>query len=552
MAARDGECEPPHAEPPGPLPAMPRGTVWLARVLFTRGLGLLYGVAFATALFQWPALLGSAGLTPADRYMARVRATFSSDWDAFMHVPSILWFVRDGFGDAAFGVVAASGAALATVVALSGAGNAVVMLALWALYHALVAAGQVWYSFGWESLLLEAGFLAIVLGPMSFTMEPLPARTPPPRVCVWGYRWLLFRLIFGAGLIKVRGDECWRSLESNCLVYFYETQPVPNPLSWAAHHLPRALSGGGLLVNHFTELVAPFMLLCPHPSLCAAGGLIQVAFQVLIIIGGNLSFLNYLSILPALFTLDDAFLLGHCPWLFSRARARRVALLLERPPQCPPRPPAAALPRLGQWARKALLLGVCCVILRGSLPVVQNLLQSGQVMNTSFDAFRLVNTYGAFGSVGKVRTEIIVSGSADDGVTWREYEFRCKPGDVARRPCWIAPYHYRLDWLAWFAGFGDYNQHPWAVHLAQKLLQNDTLALSLLGHNPFPAAPPRLLRIDRYEYHFAPPWSADWWTREYTGPWLPPIRVNQPDVLRFLVAHGYIDPPPALPAAHMM
>lgn len=127
-----------------------------------------------------------------------------------------------------------------------------------------------------------------------------------------------------------------------------------------------------------------------------------------------------------------------------------------------------------------------------SIPVVQNLLSSRQAMNTSFDSFRIVNTYGAFGSVTKERTEVIFQGTRNltiipdhEGGIWEEYQFQCKPGDPKRRPCVISPYHYRLDWLTWFAAFQNYQYNPWLIHFATKLLVNDEQATSLIAHNPF-------------------------------------------------------------------
>ena len=129
-------------------------------------------------------------------------------------------------------------------------------------------------------------------------------------------------------------------------------------------------------------------------------------------------------------------------------------------------------------------------------------------MNTSFDPLHLVNTYGAFGSVGQERNEIIFEGSDDAVITpesqWKAYEFKCKPGDPFRRPCVISPYHYRLDWQIWFAAMSGPDQYPWTLHLVWKLLHNDSGALSLLANNPFPNSPPRHIRAELYRYQFAP------------------------------------------------
>src|SRR5262249_38586423 len=156
--------------------------------------------------------------------------------------------------------------------------------------------GQTFYGFGWESMLLEAGFLAIFLG---------DARTAPSVIVIWLIRWMLFRVMFGAGLIKIRGDECWRDL--SCLIYHYETQPMPNPCSWYFHWLPKPIHQVGVLFNHFTELVVPFFYFAPQPFALIAG-LITIVFHGWLAISGNFSFLGLLTMVLALATLDDRFL----------------------------------------------------------------------------------------------------------------------------------------------------------------------------------------------------------------------------------------------------
>jgi hypothetical protein len=180
-----------------------------------------------------------------------------------------------------------------------------------------------------------------------------------------------------------------------------------------------------------------------------------------------------------------------------------------------------------------------------SIGPVANLLSARQAMNTSFDRLALVNTYGAFGSVGRVRPEIVFEGTTDAEITadtrWREYDFPCKPGNPTRRPCFIAPYQYRLDWQIWFAAMSTPDRYPWTLHLVWKLLHNDAATLSLLAGNPFPDDPPRYVRARLYRYTFAPrddP-SGAWWTRTLVREWLPPLSRDDPRLLRFLGAFGW-------------
>jgi hypothetical protein len=281
---------------------------------------------------------------------------------------------------------------------------------LWLLYTSFVNIGQDWYSYGWEIQLLETGFLAMFLCPL-LDPRPFPKR-PPPVLIIWLFRWLTFRIMFGAGLIKLRGDSCWRDL--TCLYYHYETQPIPNPLSRMFHFMPHWFQKFSTLWNHFIELVVPWFGFGPRLARHIAGVLL-VSFQVILIVSGNLSFLNYLTIVPMLACFDDSLLSRLLPKALVE-RARRASENYS-----PTR------------TQEILALAFAIVVVALSIAPTLNLLSGQQMMNASFDRLHLVNTYGAFGSVGRERNEIIFEGS-EDGVVWRAYEFPFKPGDPMRRP----------------------------------------------------------------------------------------------------------------------
>lgn len=494
-----------------------RPTYALTRFLILRLLALVYCVAFLIVILQGDPLLGRNGLLPAADFLAQGRAAFDSTLDAFLALPTLFWFDSS---DAAMHVAAWVGLALA-VAALLGVTNALLQLALWAIYLSFVQGGQLFYGYGWETQLLETGFLAVFLCPVR-SIGPFPA-TAPPLVVIWLFRWLIARIMLGAAAIKLRGDPCWRDF--TCLVYHYETQPNPNPLSWWLHGLPRWFHVAGVAFNHFVELIAPFLMLGPRVARLAAG-ICFVAFQLFLIASGNLSFLNWLTIVPALACFDDRFLAP----LFPRRLRERAAASAAVPPSRPHRTAA--------WGLAALVAVL-------SINPVLNLLSSHQAMNRSFDRLHLVNTYGAFGSVGRERFEVILSGTDDDHLgpdtEWREYEFPCKPGDVARRPCWISPYHYRLDWQLWFAAMSSIGREPWLLHLADKLLRGDSDVKRLLAVDPFPHTPPRYLKADLYRYEFTRngDGSRNWWRRTYVEPYLHPISRDDPDLRRFLQRYGW-------------
>ena len=407
----------------------------------------------------------------------------------------------------------------------NGGANWIIMISLWILYHSIVNIGSTWYGFGWESQLLETGFLAIFLCPV-WNMKSIPKHTPTSLIVIYGFRWLIFRIMLGAGLIKIRGDQCWRDL--TCMNYHYETQPVPNPISYYMHQSPEFFHKFETLTNHFVELIAPFLIFMPR-FLRMSGGFIQIMFQVVLIISGNLSFLNWLTILPSLACFDDM----SYAWMFSNRRNAVKWRAMEAENE---RKHKKSEPRLGNYIRCVFNISLGGLIAYLSIPVVQNLMSQRQAMNTSFDPLRIVNTYGAFGSVTKERTEVIFQGTSSDphdpSTRCEEYEFKCNPGNITPAPCLISPYHYRLDWLMWFAAFQRYQQNPWLIHLAVKLLANDEGAVSLISKNPFQGrSPPKFIRAEHYRYKFTSIGSRDaeagrWWKRQKVGTYLPPISLD--------------------------
>ncbi|XP_056661680.1 lipase maturation factor 1 isoform X3 [Monodelphis domestica] len=415
------------------------------------------------------------------------------------------------------------GLGVSAFIIITSCANMILMAILWILYFSLAHVGQIWYAFGWEFQLLETGFLGIFLCPF-WTLSQLPKHTPTSYIVIWGYRWLIFRIMLGAGLIKVRGDQCWREL--TCMDYHYETQPVPNPIAYYLHQSPWWFHQFETLSNHFIELVVPFFVFLGR-RMCIIHGIIQILFQVILIISGNLSFLNWLTIVPSIACFDDAalgFLFGSQP---GGVKDRVHKLQLED------KPPV----RYGCLVRRLVNISLGVLVAYLSIPVVMNLLNSNQVMNSSFNPLRIVNTYGAFGSITKERTEVIIQGTSsllanDSSAVWEEYEFKCKPGDLKRRPCLISPYHYRLDWLMWFAAFQTYEQNEWILHLAGKLLANDPETLSLIAFNPFKGKdPPRWIRGEHYKYKFSRlggkhAAEGKWWIRKRLGPYFPAVNLK--------------------------
>ncbi|ODR07535.1 hypothetical protein BHQ21_08855 [Mycobacterium sherrisii] len=465
---------------------------WVGRFVLERGIAVIYLIAFVAAARQFRALIGADGMLPVPKYLAR---------QSFWRVPSIFQLY---YSDRLFAGVCWCGAALSAAIALGAAdlvplwAAMVLWLTVWTLYLSIVNVGQAWYSFGWESLLLETGFLMVLLG---------NDRVAPPMLTLWLARLLLFRVEFGAGLIKMRGDPCWRDL--TCLYYHHETQPLPGPLSWFFHHLPKPLHRIEVASNHFAQLVVPFGLFAPQP-VASVAAVIVVVTQLWLVLSGNFAWLNWVTIVLAFSAIDDA----------------AVARLLPIPGHAPP---AASPP----WF-VALVSAVAGAMLILTYWPVRNMLSRQQRMNMSFNAFHLVNTYGAFGTIGRTRYEVVIEGTGEPRISpqtvWKEYEFKGKPGTVTRLPRQWAPYHLRLDWLMWFAAISPGYAQPWLAPFMQRLLRNDRPTLRLLRHNPFPDAPPQYVRARLFAYRFTSPAELRrdraWWHRTLVGQYVPPTSVR--------------------------
>jgi hypothetical protein len=497
-----------------------RPTYWLTRFLILRLLGLVYAVAFLVAIHQIIPLIGEHGLLPIGIFLKNVADVFGSRSAGFFRIPSIFWF---GHSDSDLLTAAWIGFLLSCVV-VSGFANAPLLAVLWFLYMSFVHVGQDWYGYGWEIQLLETGFLAIFLCPL-LDMRPFPKR-PPPLPLIILFRWLAFRIMLGAGLIKIRGDEVWRN--GTALYYHFETQPITGPLSRWFHFLPRVILKTGVWFNFLAELVAPFFAFWPRPARHIAGSII-VALQLILILSGNLSFLNWLTIIPALACFDDGF------WskILPRPLVRRAKYAEE----------------IAEPSRPMLVTALGIAVLIGLLSIqpVINMLSPGQIMNTSFNRLDLVNTYGAFGSVGRERMNVVFEGTMDetpdDNANWKPYPYKGLPVALNKNSPQIAPYQLRLDWQMWFAAMSSPEEYPWTLNLVWKLLHNDPGILGLFADNPFPDKPPRYIRAVLYRYRFAEPGNPEgrWWNRErVSNLWLPPLSANDSRLTEFLKGEGWL------------
>lgn len=462
--------------------------------LFLRALALIYMIAFGSMAWQVTGLVGEHGITPAQTHFDAVARQFGPM--RYIALPSLFW------SNATDGVLTAAawcGVGLA-ILLLAGFVERLVLILLYVLYLSFSSAGQEFLSFQWDSLLLEAGFLAIFFGHSQLGL----------RTIGWLYRWLVFRLYFLSGVVKLAShDPTWRNFTA--LEYHYETQPLPNRISWYADKLPAGFQHFSTFLVLAIELVLPFLIFMPRLwRMFGAWGLIGL--QVLIFTTGNYTFFNLLTIALTLFLFDDQAIR---PWA-SRLIAKRIRDELAEPPP--------KTPRIGRLGLALLSLFILGFGLAHIFTPITGLPEPIPMVVSAVSPFQVVNSYGLFAVMTTSRPEIIVQGS-DDGENWQTYEFRYKPGQLTRAPRFVAPYQPRLDWQMWFAALGSYQSNLWFVGFAERLLEGSPEVLALLETNPFPKHPPRYVRAELYDYAFTDfaerRATGAWWKRQLMGEYLP-------------------------------
>ncbi|EEF59807.1 protein of unknown function DUF1222 [Pedosphaera parvula Ellin514] len=512
-----------------------------SRALFLRLVGIIYLSAFVSLGTQILGLVGSHGILPAKNMMEAVHEQVAQGqigWERYHLVPTLSWVsASDGFLQGLCWV----GAAL-SVVLIIGFAPAPCLFLLWLIYLSLSVVCQEFLGFQWDVLLLETGFLAIFLSPLQLRLRTGNLE-PPSRIARWLLWWLLFRLMFESGVVKLAsGDLMWRHLTA--LNVHYETQPLPTWIGWYAHQAPAGFQKLSTVLMFFIELVVPFCIFGPRRVRFFACWSF-IALQTFIFLTGNYCFFNFLAIALSLLLLDDAALRRLVPARFRRKCLMEDVIEIQETedsekhktlpeitvPRGPLQQPGAARLNWSKW----ILVPVAAVVLLVSVPQVFGLLgwrawpAWDLALYEWISPFRSVNSYGLFAVMTNPRFEIIVQGS-DDGQMWKDYEFKYKPGELKRRPKFVAPHQPRLDWQMWFAALSAYQENPWFVNFCIRLLQGEPSVLKLMDRNPFPQRPPRYLRAAVYEYHFTNfkerRESGNWWKREYKGEYLPEISLK--------------------------
>jgi hypothetical protein len=505
----------------------------LTRSLLLRGLGVAYLAAFLSLAVQLDGLIGSRGILPAAEYLQRARAVLGAGPAAYWRLPTLLWLDAS---DQALHALCWGGAALAALL-IAGILPGLCLALLWLSYLSLTVAGQVFLQYQWDSLQLESGLLALLLTPWGLRLDR--AEDSPWAFSIWLFRWLVFRLMFLSGVVKLTsGDPVWRAWTA--LEYHYQTQPLPAWTSWYVHLLPPRFHQLSVGLMFAVELVTPFFIVGPR-RLRRIGFASLVLLQVLIAATGNYGFFNLLSMILCLSLLDDRDL-QECGALARGVRSALVRIAMGSRGSAPRPGPGESevgpskvhASRPWSWSRRVAVGtvgGVLVAVTAGQtaeivMPTVMVpvLVQTPiQVFSEWLAPLRSTNPYGLFRTMTTARPEITVEGS-DDGLTWKPYRFRWKPDELDRAPRFAMPHLPRLDWQMWFAALaGDCRAEPWFLRFESRLLAGAPEVLALLRENPFPERPPRSIRARLALYTFTRWGSKAWWRRQELGLFCPPL-----------------------------
>ncbi len=509
----------------------------LSGEIFFRLLGVIYLFAFLSLWSQVIGLAGEHGIVPAVRLMDAVRENHAGFW----RLPTLCHFI--GAGDSSLRLLCAAGTA-ASVLMMLGVLPVFSAFASWLIYLSICSVIEVFLNFQWDALLLETGFLAIFLPPMTLSLRwgahsvradraGTARSTQFSRLARWLIVWLVFRMMFATGVVKLAsGDAAWWNLTA--LTYHYWTQCLPPWTAWYFDKMPVWAHRLCCLIMFVIELAVPFLVFFPRRLRHFAAASFT-ALMIVILVSGNYGFFNLLTCVLCVPLVDDQW------W----------RKLFPRSANVPNASPAAATRYFRRLAAPVLLL----VFAMSWLPFTRAIVAAQAIcgvaepwrpafptwligLHNSVSPFRSINGYGLFAVMTKYRDEIILEGT-NDGVTWLPYEFKWKPDDVKRRPPFSTPHMPRLDWQMWFAALGDIRGDPWLVNLIVRLLNGEPTVITLLGRNPFPEKPPRAIRAVAYGYHFTTfaerRETGAWWKRD--GPprdYCPPItlRDGKPGIFR--------------------
>jgi predicted DCC family thiol-disulfide oxidoreductase YuxK len=484
----------------------------VSTALFIRVMGLVYLCSFLSLAVQLPGLSGPNGILPIGEFLVAAKQQLGSA--AYLSFPTHAWFSASNFSL----VFVAGLGAFCGLGLLLGLMPRWLALIAWVLHLSLMVAGRDFLYYQWDILLSEAGFLLVALAPAATRLRretPLGGRNLARWLCLW----LLWRVVWISGYVKLAsGDTAWAACSA--LSVHYQTQPLPNPMAFAMHHLPAWFHQLSCVSMFGIELIAPMLLIAPR-RLRHLGALAIIVLMLLIAASGNYGSFNLLTMALALLAFDDRFFARFVP-LATFVRPLRASLRARL---------AAALLAL-------LSLSVTLERNLGPSPLLAPLRAGADVLRP----LRIVNSYGLFAVMTMKRPELVIEGSLD-GHAWKAYELPYKPGRLDRMPAWAAPHMPRLDWQLWFAALGGASHNRWLGGLLKGLLLDRKEVTGLFAELPFNVAPDQV-RVRRFNYRFARWGSPDWWIRDETDLYLKPVTLGRENEIIFAQPTDRMRPDP--------
>lgn len=469
-------------------------------------------MAFVSLWVQLGGLYGAHGLIPIRDVI--FHASLSAGLREMLLHPTLFWFTAD---DWMLHLICGA-ATLLSVVTLLGWIRGPGIFLQWMLYLSFCTVGAPFLNFQWDNLLLETGLLASLF--ISWKSWR-PAAPVFHRLAHWLIVYLLFRLMFASGVVKLTsGDPVWASLAA--LDYHFYTQPLPTPLAWWAHQLPEALLVAATAVMFIVELLVPFCLFLSR-RFRLFGAAATILLQVGILLTGNYGFFNLLTIGLCLVLIDDACWTSLLRGGFKRGASVQTGIVEQH------------------WMRKCWhggVIALAVVILFTSTVQWFGIFRKPAPLQRWWSpvysmlcSMRSFNSYGLFATMTTSRLELTIEGS-DDGTEWRPYRFHWKPNNVGDGLAFVAPHMPRLDWQMWFAALTppQSRSNYWLERLCQKLLQGNPQVIGLLEENPFPEKPPRWIRVRATDFSFSS-WeekqqSGAVWQEGRSSMYWPPQRLN--------------------------
>ncbi len=547
------------------------------RWVFLRCLGLIYFSAFLALVFQVLGMSGSGGILPASQYLHALEGIGNQ---RFWFAPTVLWWKCS---DHALVALVWTGLIASVLVSLNILPRPA-LIVCWVCFLSWIAVSQDFGQYQSDGMLLEAGFLAILIAPTG--LRPgWGARSLASRAALFLLLWEWFRIYFESGVVKLAsGDPAWRNLTA--MYEYYQNGPLPTWIGWYLQHLPFGFHRFTAALTLVMELLLVFLAFLPRRWRLACFVVVTV-WQIGVIATANYAFLNYLVLVLGFLLLDDRALLRFVPrrWRAGLTPDAPVTLLHDPPPGQPlssltdPKlveeeveRPAVDLAHLSATARRptnhglrrhprelvrALRIALTTVALTliayaTTVPLIGMFVPRLPLPvspTTLLEPFRVANTFGLFANMTPHRYEIEFQGS-DDNATWLPYAFRFKPQDTHTRPRIYAPYQPRFDWNLWFASLTTWDRAPIVPRAEIRLLEGSPEAeqtLTLFRGNPFPQHPPKYVRAVLYQYWFSTRnqhrENGLWWTRRLLGTYAPTL-TRTPDGKFAAVAVPDLNGPP--------